>query len=1327
MADAGKGDAGSARPSSPLATAGLLSRALFTWVSPIFRSGDALSEGDLYELLPSDTTDSVHARLARAWEAEKGQPHPSLARAYVAAFGRSYFVISLFIVWKSAMVLAQAMFLGLLLDALQDPNATECDLYLYALGLCLFAVAGGLLHHIFFFEAWRAGGHWRASAQALIFSKVMQLRGSSQTTGRIVNLASSDVERFQLLSQMFVYFFVAPIEAAVILWLLYREVGVAFVGGAVTMLVLVIIQSMLSRRTSALRDSIAHVTDERVRWQAQVISGIRALKMYGWEPPYAAKVKAVRSREAELIGRSQAYRGLNEGLGNVSACLITGATFLAAWGLGQPLSPRSVFVSASLFSFLQLEVMRFFPLAIECIGIVRISLARIQAFLESPELSTEAAAVASPVSENLVDVHSASCEWEGTKASGGGSSAPSSPTAAVPFTLQCIDLRVRRGEFVAVVGAVGAGKSMLMQLLLGELHPTAGTAHISGRIAYSSQLPWLLTGSIRENVTLGRMFDARRYEEAVRCACLNLDLARLRDGDATIVGERGVNLSGGQKARLGIARALYMESDVILLDDPFAALDSRVGRKLYDRAVGPNGLASTRGSAVVLVTHALQYVRNADRIVVLHRGRVAAQGSFSQLAAAWQAQASGDAEAARVTMDAIGASGTRSDELGAALGELFSATPQMDAPDAVEGRGADEDEAALAALLADEDGAAGGGTPRVAAGASIISAETIKKGALGKSVLAEYWRAAGGLCVGVSVVLQLLVGTALILLCSSWLALWCATPPDRQRETLFPAVYGGLLAATAIVGLGRALYFFQATQRSSRTLADAAFEKLLTATATWFSANPAGRLLNVLAKDQAIVDEVVPNVAFDFISIAGVVIGILVLVCAVNPYMILVVLPLIFVFSRLRDYYMVTARIVKRIDSAARSPMFALMAEVLSGSGLATVRAFKLQALMRERFAASVDAQARAFFVFLATSRWLGVRLDAICLVLFIFTVFACVAVRGLVSAGLVGLVLSQLTQVTNSLQWCVRQSSELENNLIAVERVLSFAVGLKGADVEAVDIRGQEHVAVGGDSKAAAAAAWPVDGSIEVEGLTLRYRADLPFVLKGVRTSIPSGSRVGVVGRTGAGKSSLYLALLRLIEPETLEGRGGDVGVRIAGVDIGGVPLSTLRRAVSVIPQDPILFGGPSSTLRSNIDPWNSHTTEACTAALAAAQLTLDLEHPISEGGANLSVGQRQLVCLARALVRKSPIVLVDEATASVDADTDAAVQRALALLFASTSACGTGTTSLTIAHRLKSVLDADLVLVLDDGRIVQAGPPGTLAVEPGIFAELLALERGA
>jgi len=580
------------------------------------------------------------------------------------------------------------------------------------------------------------------------------------------------------------------------------------------------------------------------------------------------------------------------------------------------------------------------------------------------------------------------------------------------------------------------------------------------------------------------------------------------------------------------------------------------------------------------------------------------------------------------------------------------------------------------------------------------------------------------------------------------LAQWGNRSGGAQRTAVYPAVYGALVVASVGISLWRSIAFFVISLMASRKLHDAAFSRVLRAPVSWYDANPAGRVLNRFSKDISLCDELLPATFFDFAVTALQVVAIVVLVVVVNPWVLLSLPFLVVSFFFLRTYYLATARSVKRLEAVSRSPVFSLLNEALTG--LPVIRAYAMAPLLMRSFYAAANGNVRAYIAYLLTSRWLGFRLDVMCLALLAVTAFASVAARASLAPGLVGLLLSQIITLAGAVQWMVRQSAELENQMVSVERCQEYAA-LPG--VEDLDLG--DGPSAPSSPAAAAPGAWPSAGAVRFNHVYMHYRADLPPVLRGVNVAIPGGAKVGIVGRTGAGKSSMVLALLRLVEPDrrpeaaavavdgrpagAVEGQGGSdcitppggCGISIDGVDIATVPLSRLRRAISTIPQDPVLYAG---TIRSNLDPFSQATDAQCEAALARCQLggfvaaRGGLTSAVSEGGADLSVGQRQLLCLSRALLRASRIIIVDEATANIDADTDAAIQHAVRTAFG-------GATVITIAHRLHTIIDSDAILVLSAGTVLEYGPPADLLARApsstpgdgaGAFAALVA-ETGA
>lgn len=1454
---------GRAPVANPLASANILSRIFFFWPSALMRKKGELTEADLYDLIDDDTAGRVHSSLSEAWQKELTQAKPSLSKAYFRAFALAYVAIwpSMFV--KQGLVIAQTQFLGLLLNGLNTGTADTSAVYGYGVGLVLCAAIAALLHHVYYFSAWLYGMRWRAASTALISEKALKLRLQSLSkvsAGFVVNLVAGDVERLQKAAQYFIYLILAPIESAVCCWLLYREVGIAFLGGLAVLIAMMLAMAWFSQAFGKLRHQTSVITDERVRVTGQVVGGIRTVKSNAWEGPFAKRVAEIRGRESAKISMTSWLRGFNEGIFVVASILIACATFLVyTAGMGNVLTASKLWTTMSLFAILQLEAGKFWPLALEARAEVAIAMQRIQSFLqleeaaplalptaatttattttqqtENPLQKGASASVASSAPDTGIFLREVTASWT---TSSGTSSTSSSINNSSPPALSNVTFTASCGKLTMVAGPVSCGKSSLLQAILGELPVSSGeirigngTATTSPRIAYVSQTPWILTASFRENVTFGLPFDQAKYDRVIDVCCLKDDVAMLPQGDLTLQGEKGVSLSGGQRSRLALARACYLEADIYLIDDTLAAVDARVGRRIFRKCLSDEGLLA--GKTRIVALHQLQYLKNADSIAVLASGRVITQGTFQDLSRALaeekRAQKEGEGKAAAGGGETLGAalseillaagdhhhghghgSGNRRSRGSSAVSNDADGIESLSAElaceeDEVEDEGEKTDTVAPLAerqtmpaltIPAPSSSAALGGmtalaTPSVygssassyTAGAaatttataeaandaspapaasaavvptvndaaspssspsspvpaaaakaaapppapsvvtSLIQAEKVSTGSVSSTTYRRYFEAAGGWVSVIYLAFLTFGGAALFLYASVWLSVWSNASPSAQVSGLYPNVFGILVAVSLVVSIWRAAAFFLACVAASRKLHDAAFAHVLKAPLSFFDSNPSGRIINRLSKDIGILDDLLPATLFDFLSAFATVLAIVVLVVVINPWVLISLPPLLIALHLLQSYYILSSRQIKRIEGVSRSPIFSLLNESLNG--LVVVRAFKLQPLLFQRMLAAIDGNSRAYFFFLGISRWLGVRLDLLCVLLYTVVCFACIplSLNGSISASLVGLLLSQTATLVSGVQWTVRQWIETQNQLTSAERVLEYAE----LPTEDLDVTTDEPLPSSSSAGAVAVQMtpqWPSKGAITLNDVWLCYRPELPPVLRGLSATIPSGAFVGIVGKTGVGKSSLMGALLRLVEPERhplrkdlldrVENEGpttgvknadGTCGICIDGRDIATVPLTQLRRGISVIPQEPWLSSGSA---RFNLDPFNQFTDEQVVTALQRSQLwgrqitSLDME--IKEGGANLSVGARQLVCLARAILRHSSLLLLDECSANIDEDSDAAIQSTLKTAFK-------GSTVLVVAHRLNTVASADIILHMAEGKAAELEHPHVL-----------------
>ncbi|KAF6260228.1 P-loop containing nucleoside triphosphate hydrolase protein [Scenedesmus sp. NREL 46B-D3] len=1004
-------------------------------------------------------------------------------------------------------------------------------------------------------------------------------------------------------------------------------------------------------------------------------------------------------------------------------------------------------------------------------------------------------------------------------------------------TLLGVQLQVQPGELLAVVGEVGAGKSSLLAALLGELMPVRGpdgAVHggptVVGRVAYCSQVPWIMAATLRDNILFQAPYDKARYDAVIDACALNQDLAELPAGDLTELGERGINLSGGQKARVALGRAAYSAASVQLLDDPLSAVDPRVGRILFDKCIGPRGLLA--GSTRILVTHQRQFLPKCDRIAVLRQGCLLACGSWQELLTLQLPELVGGAvtvslDAAeesleeeeqrepqqqqqqqrngqKVTTDSQEAavSGSNQQQLVSVVGvasgapvtaeeqpqevfkaaaaQPFSAGTRAGAAaiavvDGVQFSSSSEAEEGDSSSSTNENelplsrdrtmapdvnyrpadssrprgssSSSGGGSwwgslgpggrmgrfvrsisrrfgsrrdmaepkqqkqqqqPTMllltqAEAAALVAAEKRETGSVSWRVYGAYAQQVG-LVTSWLMLSALVLGQGVYLAADWWLALWSASPAGQQLQTRWLLVYGLLTAGVIVVSLLRSGLFFWAAMRAATRLHNGMLLRVLRAPLAFFHTNPAGRVLNRFSNDQGRVDDMLPIALFDVLQTGG---------GAVHSAVFAVLLVAFYYF---RQRYITTSREIKRWDATSRSPVYASFSATLKG--LPTIRAYGAESHFQASFISHLSLNGQWWYAYLATARWIGFRLDLIATVTLTMAVLLAMAVRAEVKAAILGLALTHVLQLTGTLQWWTRQTVEVENNMTCVERMVEYTQLPQEPP----------RLSEGG---APPPPGWPSSGAITYKNVTASYRPGLPPVLQGISFHLRPGTSCGVVGRTGSGKSSLMLTLFRLVDVNA-------GSILLDGVDTASLALDALRRQLAIIPQDPVLFSG---TLRSNLDPWDQHGDAELWRVLGAVQLKAairaagGLQVRMAEAGDNLSVGQRQLFCLARALLQEARVLALDEATANVDRSTDALIQQSLRKFISDQAGKGGGRVLLVIAHRIDTILDCDHLLVLSNGHLVEQGAPKELAAltggaaqgGPGVFAGMVEAAKAA
>ncbi|XP_008142219.2 ATP-binding cassette sub-family C member 4 isoform X1 [Eptesicus fuscus] len=1251
---------------NPLQNANLCSRVFFWWLNPLFKIGHKrrLEEDDMYSVLPKDRSKELGDELQRSWEeelsrAQKVPREPSLTKAIIRCYWKSYAVLGFFTLLEEGTKVVQPLFLGKIIRYFENYYRTDSvssqEVYIYASVLTTCTLLLAILHHLYFYHVQCAGMRLRVAACHMINAKALRLNHTAMgktTIGQIVNLLSNDVNKFDQVTVFLHFLWAGPLQAVAVTVLLWLEIGISCLAGMAVLIILLPLQSCVGKLFSSFRSKTATFTDVRIRTMNEVITGIRIIKMYAWEKPFADLITDLRRKEISKILRSSYLRGMNLASFFVSSKIIVFVTFTAYVLLGNEITASRVFVAVTLYGAVRLTVTLFFPSAIEKVSEALVTISRVQNFLLLDEV-TQCDYQLPSDGKTIVHVQDFTAFWD--------------KVSETP-TLKDLSFTVRPGELLAVVGPVGAGKSSLLAAVLRELPPSQGLVTVNGKVAYVAQQPWVFPGTVRSNILFGKKYEKERYEKVVKACALKKDFELLEDGDLTVIGDRGATLSGGQKARVSLARAVYHDADIYLLDDPLSAVDAEVGRHLFQQCI----CQTLHEKITILVTHQLQYLKAASQILILKDGKMVQKGTYTEFL---KSGVDFGSLLKKENEEAEQASVSGSPKLRHRTFSESSIWSQQSSRPSLKD-GAPESQAIENVQVA-------------------VAEESRSEGKIGLKAYKNYFIAGAHWFTIILLILVNIVAQLSYVLQDWWLSYWAnqqsagnvtvngqGNVTEKLSLNWYLGIYSGLTASTVIFGIARSLLVFYVLVNSSQTLHNKMFESILRAPVLFFDRNPIGRILNRFSKDIGHMDDLLPLTFLDFMQTFLQVIGVVGVAVAVIPWIAIPLVPLGIIFFVLRRYFLETSRDVKRLESTTRSPVFSHLSSSLQG--LWTIRAYRAEERFQELFDAHQDLHSEAWFLFLTTSRWFAVRLDAICAIFVTVVAFGSLILANTLDAGQVGLALSYALTLMGMFQWCVRQSAEVENMMISVERVMEYTNLEKEAPWE---------------YEKRPPPAWPHEGVIVFDNVNFTYSLDGPLVLKHLTALIKSREKVGIVGRTGAGKSSLISALFRLSEPE------GKIWIdKILTTEIG---LHDLRKKMSIIPQEPVLFTG---TMRKNLDPFNEHTDEELWNALKEVQLKEAIEDlpgkmdtELAESGSNFSVGQRQLVCLARAILRKNRILIIDEATANVDLRTDELIQKKIREKFAH---C----TVLTIAHRLNTIIDSDKIMVLDSGRLKEYDEPYVL-----------------
>lgn len=1261
--------------------------------------------------------------------------------------------------------------------------------------LSLSVLISALFHHQVYFGNIRVGMKIMALLTVAIHDKLGRLDVHYMSPGRIINLASNDIESFRTAFVLFHSLYIAPMEIFIVTYFLKEMIGwLPTFTGLLSLLVMIPIQGILAECIVYYRKQILERRDSLLRYINDTFLGIQVIKYYAWEDAFLQRISNERSALLKLFYSISWIRCFNESSAFFSGLMVSSVAYLTIYLQGEPLIPSKVFASLGLFFLVQVDITDLMPRAIEYITRSYVSVKRLESFLLLPERVPTAEACLRP--EVVLSINHGTFYWplydEEIMESMGAE--PQEQSAI----LEDINLEVFCGQFVMIIGPVGSGKSSLFSAILNQMppvNPSLTRIFVRTPLAYASQQPWLFSGTVQDNILLGRSFDAKRMEKVISICCLQRDIALFPHGLASQVGERGHFLSGGQKARVSLARAFYDfdSTKLFLLDDVLAAIDNIVSKKILENILE---LIVETGSTVLFITHMTQFLPFSHRVIALNNGLIEFDGSFAEYKdknlhvgdyeATIDSPFSGPSEDVSSSDSDSSSHDEESDDDILTpripyLSRSLETSPSM-------GNVHIDDERSIFArnvFKKPSSSAAKRSIPShytdykafplgiqkpltLNRGRIVFKPVTAKRRAhsvdpkaqpsplsfrikpsgpsgieeersVGAVSLATYREFLSiSCCAGFFLLIMCILPQFLFILANQWLNLWSSQSfSDQQTQSIYPIMIVSLTVACTLTSLVRAESFFWVCMRGCQRIFDLMLQRSIHFPLSFFQAHPIGRILNRFTKDQSLVDEELPWTLFDAVQCLLMFFGSLLLVLYLNFWIILVLPPILYLYYMIRVWYLSASREIKRCEALARSPVMSLLNATLLG--ISTLHSYpsSIFASFHFQFKYAVllyllyicfttfcrrylqNQHTLALFAYDSAARWMAFWLDLVsvlfffllcqifALLLFLKDSFPSLAPYMTFTAADAGLALSYSMYLLGLVQWCTRQLSEVENMMTSVERILSYSK---------LPVESQAGVDPnkGVLPSSSMEPLWPSHGAVHVKNLTLNVPSRSLPILSGISFTIPGGGyTVAVVGRTGAGKSSLLSAMLRLIEPTE------DSLVTIDGVAIRDVSLDCLRRSISVIPQDPVLFDAP---LRYNLDPYGKCSDFELWQALSMVSLyrpshlydaqstefveDLDSSLFLPEGldtdltGSCLSVGEKQLLCLARAILRKTKIIFMDEATANIDIQTSAMIQNLLLTVFPKS-------TVFTIAHRLQTVIDYDYVLVLDRGKLVEEGSP--------------------
>lgn len=1117
-----------------------------------------------------------------------------------------------------------------------------------------------------------------------VYRKGISLSGEARmhkNSGEIINNLAVDVLKLAQLAQ-FAPNLTFPIRIVITLVAIYHLLGVATLFGFITALILVPLSSKVSSSISRLAKKNMGIRDERIKLTSEILQSIKSVKLYAWEQPMLQRLFYIRNdKELKMAQKVGVFNSVSMFLWNTIPFAIAISCLIAFVKLTDlVLVPSIIFPALSLFDLLTDPIMTL-PDAIVAAVEARVSFKRLNDFFLLPETDSQV--------EKLNTLIGTMSEVE-VEVEGDGDITVYIKDATYNWTadqvaLSNVNFKAKKGQLTSIVGKVGTGKSALLKALLGDVQQLHGTTCVSGRIAYCAQSPWIQNATVKENILFGCKLNQEYYARVVKACQLTMDFDILPDGDETVVGEKGISLSGGQKARVSLARAVYSQADVYLLDDVLSAVDAHVGQRIIREVLGSKGLLASK--TTILATNAIKVLKYSNNIYLVKDKTVFEEGDF-------QTAQLKDLNITELIKDHVNDGGEEGEE-------------EEEEETTVGGKGVElenERQESQGNHQKNNDASTSKGLQKIAKQNERKTAqkkEALAKGTVKLSVYLDFFKA----CNFPMIILYVVIygGNVFCTIAANYILKYWSQQNLEQNKNVSIKFYLTLYAIAGISGaacmLTAALIMWcYCILNGARYFHDKMARAVLRSPMQFFETTPIGRILNRFSDDMNVVDQQLIWSILAVVDYGLLTVGLLSVVIFNLPIMGIVVFIFAFVFNAVRAYFISSARELKRLLSASRSPIFSHLLE--SVAGVETIKAFDQLKRFEDTNNKLTGNFIKVQFTMLCCARWLSMRLQTIsAFIVYTSSLFilSTIGTKHQINPGMAGFILINALSITSGMNVIVRGWADIEAKSVSVERVIEYC----NLTPEAPEIVAEYRPP---------AKSWPANGAVEFKNYYTKYRDNFDYVLKDINLNIKPGEKIGVVGRTGAGKSTLTMALFRIIEAT-------NGGITIDSINTEKLGLFDLRSNLNIIPQDSSVVEG---TLRENLDPLGKHADEELWRVLELAHLRTLVEQLVTkgkdgesefkgldamvfEGGSNFSTGQRQLLSLARALLNTSKILVLDEATASIDVETDHVVQETIRTEFRDK-------TIITIAHRLETILDSDRVLVLDKGQVKEFASPKDL-----------------